>query len=145
MTTARDSVLRPPAAVASPPLPLLMIVEDHADSLDMLSAFMATQGFAVCGTSTALEAIELAVTRRPDVILTDVTMPFVDGWTILTTLREHPLTAKTPIVIMTGRSDPEAHKEAERRGCSAFVTKPCDPQLLAQTLHAMLGRTVTPA
>ena|SRR6187549_812307 len=145
MTTARDSVLQPPAAVAAPPLPLLMIVEDHADSLEMLSAFMATQGFTVCGTSTALEAIELAVTRRPDVILTDVTMPFVDGWTILTTLREHPLTAKTPIVIMTGRSDPEAQKEAERRGCSAFVTKPCDPRLLAQTLHAMLGRTMTSA
>jgi CheY-like chemotaxis protein len=142
MTTVRDSVLPPPTDRPSTSLPLLMIVEDQEDALELLSAYMATQGFAVCGTSTALHAIELAVTRRPDVILTDVSMPFVDGWTILTTLREHPLTAKTPIVVMTGRTDPEARQEAERRGCSAFLTKPSDPLTLTRTLHAVLGRAI---
>ena len=122
--------------------PLLMIVDDDVDGLEMWSEFLATQGFEVCGTSTALHAIELAVTRRPDVILTDVAMPLVDGWTILTTLREHPLTAKTPIVVMTGRTDPESRNEAVRRGCSGFVTKPCDPQALAQILHSKVAAAV---
>ena len=121
--------------------PLLMIVEDDADGLEMWGEFLSTQGFEVCGTSTALHAIELAVTRRPDVILTDVAMPLVDGWTILTTLREHPLTARTPIVVMTGRTDAESRRQAERRGCSGFVTKPCDPQALAQLLHSTLAAT----
>jgi two-component system cell cycle response regulator DivK len=121
--------------------PLLMIVDDDVDGLEMWSEFLSTQGFEVCATSTALHAIELAVTRRPDVILTDVAMPLVDGWTILTTLREHPLTAKTPIVVMTGRTDPASSRDAERRGCSGFVTKPCDPQALATMLHSTLAAT----
>lgn len=115
-----------------------MIVDDDVDGLEMWSEYLSTQGFDVCGTSTALHAIELAVTRRPDVILTDITMPLVDGWTILTTLREHPLTAKTPIVMMTGRTDPASRSEAERRGCSGYVIKPCDPHALAQMLHAQI-------
>lgn len=118
--------------------PLVMIVDDDADALDLTAAFLQTSGFDTCETSTAMHAIEMAVTRRPDVILTDVSMPFVDGWTILRTLQEHPLTSQTPIVLMTGHTDEATRQRAVTAGCRAFLTKPCPPDLLVDTLRAQV-------
>jgi CheY-like chemotaxis protein len=120
----------------TPAQPLVMIVDDHIDSLETYSLFFETQGFATCGTTTALHAIEMAIERRPQVVLTDVAMPHVDGFTILRTLKEHPLTTSIPVVLITGRADQETRDRAERGGCHAFFTKPCNPVLLADTLRS---------
>lgn len=121
------------------PQPLLMMVDDDADALQMWSEFFEMEGLDVCGTSSALHAIELAVTRRPDVILTDLSMPHVDGWTILTTLKQHPLTAAIPIAVMTGRDDERNREQAVQRGCDAFLVKPCQPAKVADTLRSLLA------
>jgi CheY-like chemotaxis protein len=130
----------------SPTQPLVMIVDDHVESLETYTLFFETQGFATCGTTTALHAIEMAVKRRPNVVLTDVAMPHVDGFTILRTLKEHPLTTSIPVVMITGRMDRETRERAERGGCHAFFTKPCNPLQLADTLRDAIKDTAqTPA
>lgn len=116
-----------------------MIVDDDADSLDINAALLNATGFDTCQTSTAMHAIEMAVTRRPAAILTDVSMPFVDGWTILRTLQEHPITARTPIVLMTGYGDDATRQRAAAAGCHAFLTKPCPPDLMLETLKAAVA------
>ncbi len=115
-----------------------MVVDDHHDVLTMYTEFLAMSGFDTCGTSTAMHAIEMAVRERPDVILTDLNMPFVDGWTIVRTLKEHPLTAHIPIVVLTGDADALTSERADASKCSAFLTKPCLPQVMADTLRSVL-------
>ena len=125
------------------PRPLVMIVDDDTDALEMNAAFLQTVGFDTCTTSAALHAIEMAVTRRPDAIVTDLSMPFVDGWTILRTLQEHPLTKTIPIVLITGYADVATRQRAATAGCHAFLAKPCRPDLLVDTLRSLLP--VTPS
>ncbi len=120
-----------------PRLPLVLIVDDHVDALQMYTDYLGASGFDTCGTSTAMHAIELAVTRRPDVVLTDIQMPFVDGWTILRTLSEHPLTKSTPVVVISGDADALTHTHADR--CAALLTKPCPPRVMVEALRAVLA------
>ncbi len=84
----------------------------------------------------------MAVTRRPDVILTDLSMPFVDGWTLLRTLKQHPVTAQIPVVVLTGHDDIQHRQRAQDAGSIAFLATPCDPALLARTLREALRRAV---
>ncbi len=116
-----------------------MVVDDQDDVLTMHSEFLALSGFDTCGTSTAMHAIEMAITERPDVILTDLRMPFVDGWTIVRTLKEHPLTAHIPIVVLTGDPDALNSERADASRCRALLTKPCPPRIVAETVRSVLG------
>lgn len=115
-----------------------MIVDDEPDAVEMHTALFSMFGFDVCGTTVALHAIELAVTRRPDVVLCDINMPLVDGVTILRTLKEHALTAHTPVVVLSG--DASAAERCELAGIApvAILDKPCAPSTLVQTLRDAL-------
>jgi two-component system, cell cycle response regulator DivK len=116
-----------------------MVVDDEPDAVAMQIEWLALNGFDACGTSTALHAIELAVSQRPDVILTDVNMPFVDGLTIVRTLKEHTLTAQTPVVLLTG--DARALERCREQGIetAAVLQKPCRPDVIVDTLRAALA------
>ena len=116
-----------------------MVVDDDADALAMSMEWLSLNGFETCGTSQALHAIELAVTTRPDVILTDVNMPFVDGLTILRTLKEHALTAHIPIVLQTGDAMALERCRAHAIDAVALLQKPCRPEVIVDTLRAALA------
>lgn len=121
----------------APRRPLVLIVDDHEDAVQMHDHFLTSAGFDTCATSASLDVLEMAVRRRPDVVLTDIRMPFVDGWTILRTLREHPLTADTPVVVLTGDTDAVSVRRGD--GCDAVLQKPCPLPDVEQTLRAVLG------
>lgn len=127
-----------------PKRPLVLIVDDHEDAVQMHDRFLSMAGFDTCSTTDSLGALEMAVRRRPDVILTDIRMPFVDGWTILRTLKEHPLTGTTPVVVLTGDTGAISRRRGD--GCEAFLQKPCPLPVVADTLRAVLDhRAATPA
>jgi two-component system response regulator AdeR len=74
------------------------------------------------------EGIDQAIDLRPDLIILDLAMPRVDGWTVLTQLRTSSWTADLPIVIVTALSD--ARDEALCLGADAYLVKPCTPEVL---------------
>ena len=116
-----------------------MVVDDDADAVAMYTEWLSLHGFDACGTSTALHAIELAVTWRPDVILTDVNMPFVDGLTILRTLKEHALTSRTPVVLLTGDARVLERWRERSIDAAAVLAKPCRPDVIVDTLRQALA------
>jgi CheY-like chemotaxis protein len=120
----------------------VLIVDDDPDALAMYTEWLWLNGFDASGTSTALHAIELAVTQRPDVIMTDVNMPFVDGLTILRTLKEHTLTAQTPVVILTGDARAIERCREHAVDAVAVLQKPCRPEVIVETLRSALAAAV---
>ena len=126
-----------------PRRPLVLIVDDHEDAVQMHDHFLSMDGFDTCSTTASLDALEIAVRRRPDVILTDIRMPFVDGWTIVRTLKEHPLTEATPVVVLTGDTDVISRRRGD--GCEAFLQKPCPLPVVAETLRAVLEQRAAAA
>lgn len=119
----------------------VLVVEDDADSLEMLETFLAMLGLDVVACSSAEDAWNAFRERRPDVVVSDVNMPGKDGFWLIQRIRS--LTPEegglTPAVALTGGADIEA---TLRAGFHAHLTKPLDPARLVDVLRDFVGQEV---
>jgi len=110
----------------------ILIVDDHQDTLDLLTQACETQGATVQSTSSAREALELASREAPDLVITDIGLRGETGVWLLEELRKlHP---KLPVLALTGRS-PE---DALAAGFDAILLKPTDPWQLCDEVRRLL-------
>ena len=79
----------------------------------------------------------------PDVIVLDLAMPRVDGWTVLKHVRQSSVTSRIPIVVVSALT--EARDEAFQAGCDAYLTKPCPPEVLYLQIRALTRLSETRA
>jgi DNA-binding response OmpR family regulator len=114
----------------------ILVVEDDPDALRMYSAFLTAKGCSVFEASDGRGGIDKAIELRPDVVVLDLQMPRVDGWTVLASLRESSWTADIPIVVVTAMSD--ARDAALCAGADACLTKPCPPDVLWHQIRGLL-------
>ena len=101
---------------------------------------IADAGFRVVQAETGAEALDAARETKPDVILMDVTMPGLDGFTATTLLRQDPAFATIPILMLTAHVFVEHEQQAKAAGCSGFIRKPCLPDDLVRVVRAALQR-----
>ena len=101
----------------------IMVVDDTVDSRDLLHLYLTTAGFAVIIAADGGEGLYHAKSERPDLIITDINMPNLDGVSMIKELRAEPGTAATPVIAMTayGREFREAAVDA---GANATMEKP---------------------
>jgi CheY-like chemotaxis protein len=126
------SSLAEPATTTST---FILIVEDHDDTRAVYEAYFRAVGYEVEGASDGNEGIKLALARRPDAIVMDLTMPGLDGWEAIRLLRAYGSTRLVPIVALSGRDDPVSQVRAYAAGCDAFVAKPCTPEHLYERVR----------
>jgi CheY-like chemotaxis protein len=122
------------------PKPLVLVVDDYQDAREMYAEYLSFSGFRVEEASTGAEAIEKAFALRPDVILMDLSLPGMDGWTATRQLKNDDRTKGIPVVALTGHALAGASEGARQAGCDAFVTKPCLPDELVVEVRRMLHR-----
>ena len=122
------------------PKPLVLVVDDYQDAREMYAEYLSFSGFRVEEASTGAEAIEKAFALRPDVILMDLSLPGMDGWTATRRLKNDDRTKGIPVVALTGHALAGASEGARQAGCDAFVTKPCLPDELVVEVRRMLRR-----
>lgn len=119
----------------------VLVVEDQADSRELLELFLEGQGATVRVAGSAAEAREVLGSFRADVILTDVTLPGEDGFAFIAELRANPSTKHIPAVAVTGHSDDASRKRALNAGFQNFLPKPFDvfalPAVLESAVAAM--------
>jgi len=116
---------------------MVLVADDDRDTRTMYGLYFRLMGCDVCMAADGARAIDQATAIRPDVIVLDLAMPHVDGWTAAERLRRSPLTRRIPIIALT--AIPGARESARRSGCSAFMAKPCLPQLLWCEVRLLLG------
>lgn len=98
-------------------------------------------GYTVRRATHGHAGYELAVSQRPDVIVTDLMLPDVDGWTVCAMLRANPATAAIPLVILTARNDHDIPATADITNVAAFLHKPYPiAQAIAAIDEALGGR-----
>jgi two-component system, cell cycle response regulator DivK len=119
-------------------LPLVLVVDDYQDAREMYVEYLRFCGFRVEEASTGAEALQKARELVPDVILMDLSLPGMDGWTATRTLKSDERTRRIPVVALTGHALAGASESAKQAGCDAFVTKPCLPDDLVVQLRRML-------
>jgi two-component system CheB/CheR fusion protein len=115
----------------------ILIVDDSADTIDMLRKLFEMDGAVVATASGAAEALEIAGEKDFDVVLSDISMPGMDGFEFVRRLRELTRHKDVPVLAITGFGRPVDVERAEAEGFFSHVTKPIDVNDLVQTLRAL--------
>ena len=125
------------AAAVATPLASILVVDDDADFLHTVCEVLEEEGYRVERASNGRAALDrLLAGPLPDLVLTDLVMPALDGWQLVTALKEHPELAGIPVVVMSG-----GHRALTSAPVSAgYVDKPINPARLLETLAAALAR-----
>ena len=114
-------------------MPRILLVEDNEMNRDMLSRRLQKRGFEVLMAENGAEALTLASSANPDLVLMDVGLPDIDGWTVTRRLREDASTAGIPIIALTAHALASDRERAFRAGCDDYETKPVElPNLIAK-------------
>lgn len=113
-----------------------LIVEDEPDANHLLCLLVKTLGYEAISASTGAQALSLLRDHRPDVILLDLMLPDLDGFTISRAIKSDSANALVPIVIVTARMLPDCEESSYEAGASFFIQKPYHPEQIFGTLRA---------
>jgi len=108
----------------------ILVVEDQEDNRQILRDLLANAGFEMIEAEDGEQAIELAASQRPDLILMDIQLPLVDGYEATRRLKADPNLMNIPIIVVTSYALSGDEEKARRAGCDAYVAKPYSPRAL---------------
>jgi len=118
----------------------ILLVEDHEELWDFLSRRLQRRGFEVELAHDGQEGLDKARALRPDVILLDMNLPVMDGWTAARELRADPNTQRTPIIALTAHAMSGDRGRVLEAGCDDYHPKPVDFARLLEQIDAALLR-----
>ncbi len=119
----------------------ILLVEDHEELWDFLSRRLKRRGFDVALAHDGQEGVDLARSEAPDVILLDMNLPVMDGWTAARTIRGQESTARIPIIALTAHAMSGDRGKVLEAGCDEYHPKPVDfAKLLDQIDTVLLDR-----
>ena len=105
--------------------PLVLVVDDDPDVRDLVDQLLARAGYDRALAGSGEEAVSLLEQRTPALIVLDLNMPGMDGWSVAALVRKHERTARIPILVLTGLTQ-NVENAARRAGATAFAMKPID-------------------
>jgi CheY-like chemotaxis protein len=117
---------------------VVLVAEDDPHALSGYIEFLSTAGFIASGRGDGREALATALENVPDVVVTDIAMPGLDGFGLAAALHADRLTRHVPIIGMTAHWTAEIQTEAQRAGFSAMLLKPCLPTHLLAEIQRVL-------
>ena len=118
--------------------PVVMLVEDYRDTREMMRHMLELTGCRVVEASNGQEAIELSQKDELDLVLMDLNMPVLDGFTATLRIREYERTRDVPVVALTAFDTAEFRAAAGAVGCCDFVVKPVEPEHLNALITRLL-------
>lgn len=118
---------------------LALVVDDEIEIRDLVCEILGAAGFRTLTAADGEEALTLAGEHRPSLIVMDVMMRTMDGYTALTRLRGDPATRDIPVIMLTGQDAPLYRTLSFGVGATAHLTKPFSPALLTATVWRVLG------
>jgi len=117
----------------------IVIIEDDLTFLDLLRVHLASAGHEVLAAEDAVLGLRAVIDNAPDLILLDLSVPYLDGFEILEALRTDPATRDIPVLVLTGRGDDETYTRARELGAAQLLTKPVERDLLMKAIDGQLG------
>ena len=119
----------------------VLVVDDDPVILELLRINFEIEGFEVFSASDGQEGLERARADSPDVVLSDIMMPRVDGLEFLARLRDDPATAGVPVVLLSAKAQNAEVQRGLALGADDYVTKPFDPLELIDRVNAVLANS----
>jgi DNA-binding response OmpR family regulator len=123
------------------PKPRILIIDDDNGFRDLLRIHLTGAGYQVQVAEDAVTGGRALLEHPPDLIVSDINMPFLDGFELLSLLRSDSDTAAIPVILLSGRSDGDTMAKAVELGAADFLTKPVTHGQLLESVEACLART----
>ena len=121
-------------------MPTIVVIDDDAVQRVLPNAVFRQQGLEVLQAANGLEGISLARDRRPDLIVSDVNLPEMDGFAVLDHLRKDPMTAAIPFIIISANPDAANQRRARESGASGYLPKPISISDLQALVNAEIRK-----
>ncbi len=117
----------------------ILLVEDNEMNRDMLSRRLAKRGYAVVMAVDGAEGVTMARSELPDLVLMDMGLPVMDGWTATRHIKADPATARIPVLALTAETTEGDREKCLAAGCDEYDTKPVDLERLIGKMEALLA------
>ncbi|HEX9614904.1 MAG TPA: response regulator [Bacteroidota bacterium] len=121
---------------------VILLAEDDEDNRDLVQ-FVLMRGkldVEVIVAENGKQAVEMAKSKKPSLILMDMQMPVMDGWTAVPLLKADPKTRDIPVIAFTAQARPEDKARTKEIGCVEHYTKPMDPEELLALIQKYVNR-----
>lgn len=140
MSIPTSSGTNPSGAMPGGHQPTILIVENEVSNRILIERVLSTRGYHCISASNGQEALDILDHERVDLILTDLSMPVLDGYRTAQLIRERPALAHVPIVAVTAYALNDESEAAIRMGCNEYLTKPFKPRQLLEVVDRLLAR-----
>jgi CheY-like chemotaxis protein len=124
--------------------PLVLVLEDEPETRRCYTEALTTRGFRVEEAHNGNQALDKALATKPDLILTDIAVPGIDGIELCQRLRADTRTADIPVLAITGYADRQYNDRALQAGADYVLVKPCEPErIVSETCRLLAERRST--
>ena len=122
-------------------MPKILIVDDESDILDLVSMNLTRRNFETIRAMDGLQALQVATSERPDLIVLDIMLPSMDGYGVFKRLRQDSRTNTIPVIILSAKGEQRDKIAGLELGADDYVTKPFSPKELVLRIEAVLRRS----
>ena len=116
----------------------ILVVDDDATSLELMEAMLVPNGYEIITANDGSKAVAIIVEKKPDLILLDIMMLGLDGYSTLAKIKENKTISKIPVVMLTAMGFQLNRELALRLGAVGYITKPVDLAELLKTISCLL-------
>ncbi|MDZ8186425.1 MAG: response regulator [Nostoc sp. ChiSLP02] len=122
----------------------ILVIEDESQICSNIQQILSLSDFDAITANNGLEGLQLAKVEKPDLICCDVMMPELDGYAVLTALRQDPVTESIPVIFLTAKVDRGDLRQGMELGADDYLTKPFSPEELLKAIKVRLARLEKP-
>lgn len=119
----------------------ILVIEDHFEVRENLQELLELCNYIVISAPDGERGIELALSRQPDLILCDITMPGIDGFEVLANLCQHPESADIPFIFLSARTEKQDIRKGMQLGADDYLTKPFEEEELLKAIQVRLHKS----
>ncbi|HEY2574390.1 MAG TPA: response regulator [Verrucomicrobiaceae bacterium] len=121
-------------------MPRILLVEDNEMNRDMLSRRLQRKGYEVVMAVDGEQAVAMAASEAPALILMDMSLPVLDGWEATRRIKAAPETGSIPVIALTAHAMTGDHEKSLAAGCDDYDTKPVELPRLLEKIETLLNR-----
>jgi CheY-like chemotaxis protein len=121
-------------------MPKILLVEDNEMNRDMLSRRLVRKGYEVVIAVDGAEGVEMSISKEPDLILMDMSLPVLDGWQATTQIKANSETQEIPVIAITANAMAGDREKCLAAGCDDYDTKPIEFPRLLDKIQKLLSK-----
>ncbi len=116
----------------------ILVVEDNAANLELVRYLLASAGYEVLLADDGAKGLDIALRERPDLIVSDLQMPVMDGYALIAALQRTPACERIPVLALTALSMPGDREHIMRAGFVGYLSKPLEPEYFVAQIASFL-------